>query len=146
MRNAIAVTILGILLLTSLNGCELNPLDPIGKIGIMWYKGEAHKYYNTDQDSLIKATKTTLDELEFPIQEISEEGNVYYMKAGDEGSDRFKVKITAIRHNVAKLSIRVNIMGDKPYAELIYRSVDKQPGVGQFTSVAKLNKAVNARD
>lgn len=125
-------------------GCGLfNPIGPILQIGIAWIEGEAHKYYNTEHSVLIQATKDALKELEFPIQEESDNDNVYRIVAGDEGSDRFKIKVTNVRHNVTKLSIRVNIMGDKPYAEMIYRHVDKRPGVKTFISVAKLNEAVS---
>lgn len=144
-KKLLAPVLVGMMLL--MTGCELfNPIGPIIQLGVMWIEGEAQKYYNVDQQTLIRATKDTLKELEFPIQKEEEDGSVYYITAGDEGSDRFKIKVTAVRHNVAKLSIRVNIMGDRPYAEMIYRHVDKQPGVIQFTSLAELNEAVTKPD
>lgn len=136
--------LVGVLLIT---GCEIfNPIGPIIQIGVMWINGEANKYYNTEQTPIIRAVKDVLDELDMPIQKEEENGAVYYIQAGDKGSDRFKIKVTAVRHNVTKLSIRVNTMGDKPYAEMIYRHVDRQPGIITFVTVEALNKAANKED
>ncbi len=144
-KKILAPVLMGLMLL--MTGCELfNPIGPIIQLGVMWVNGEATKYYNVDQQTLLRATKDTLKELEFPIQEEKEDGNVYYIVAGDKGEDRFKIKVTAVRHNVTKLSIRVNFMGDKPYAEMIYRHVDAQQNIIQFTSLTDLNEAVNKAD
>ena len=123
-------------------GCAIpfNPLGPIIDIGIMWVEGEAHKYYNCDKDTMYRAVRNVLNDMEYPIIEEEKAEDKDYIKAGEE--DRFKIKIVKIRHNVTKLSIRINIMGDVPYAELIYRKVDQQPGVQQFQTAEELNKAV----
>jgi len=142
LRKLLSSMLVGMVL--TVTGCGLfNPIGPILQIGIAWIEGEAHKYYNTEHAVLVQATKDALKDLEFPIQEEKEDENIYHILAGDEGEDRFKIKITNVRHNVTKLSIRVNIMGDRPYAEMIYRHVEKQSGVKTFTSVAKLNEAVS---
>ena len=62
-------------------------------------------------------------------------------RAGKLEQDRFKIKVVAVRSNGTNLKIRVNIMGDHPYAELIFRKVDAQ-GVKVFHSVDKLKKAI----
>lgn len=125
-------------------GCELfNPIGPIIQIGVMWMEGEAHKYYNTDQDTIHIAVKEVLQDLEFPIVRETNEGDYYYIVA--DAGDRFKIKIREVRHNVTKLSIRVNTMGDRPYAEMIYRHVDRQSGVKDFVSVEELNTALDER-
>lgn len=123
-------------------GCSfLSPIGPIMQLGIMWYEGEAQKYYATPQEKIHYAVKDVLAEFKFPIKQESVSGETIYIKAGDD--DRFKIKITSVRENVTKLSIRVNIMGDKPYAEMIYRHVDKRQGVEQFASLKELNNAVD---
>jgi|694.fasta_scaffold10512_30 hypothetical protein len=122
-------------------GCNyIAPIGPIIQLGIMWYEGEAQKYYATPQEKLHVAVKQVLNELTLPIIEERVDGETIYIQAGDD--DKFKIKITSVRENVSKLSIRVNLMGDKPYAELIYRHVDKMPNVEQFASLAELNTAV----
>lgn len=123
------------------SGCALvNPIGPITQLGIMWYEGEAHKYYATPQEKIHSAVKVVLAKFTLPIKEETINGETVYIKAGDD--DRFKIKISSVRQNVTKLSIRVNIMGDKPYAEMIYRHVDQQQGVEQFASLVELNTAV----
>lgn len=122
-------------------GCNyLAPIGPIVQLGIMWYEGEAQKYYATPQEKIHVAVKDVLKEFTLPILEEKVDGETIYITAGDD--DKFKIKITSVRENVTKLSIRVNIMGDKPYAEMIYRHVDGRPNVEQFASLVELNTAV----
>jgi len=143
-RKILTPVLAGIMLMA---GCDLfNPIGPIIQIGVMWMNGEAHKYYNVDQTTLLRATKDVLKELDMPIQSEEAKGAVYYIQAGEKGEDRFKIKVTAVKPNVTKLSIRVNTMGDRPYAEMVYRHVDMQQGIIQFTSVTELNDAINKNE
>lgn len=123
-------------------GCEgINPLGPILQIAVMWKQGEATKYYNTEQRQILAATRAAFEELGLPITSESEDGRTINMMVGDD--DQFKVKVVAVRDKVTKLSIRVNTFGDRPYAEMVFRHVDKQDGVEQFMSVDELNEAVD---
>lgn len=125
-------------------GCQyMNPIGPIIQIGVYWLEGEAHKYYNSDQETIHRATIATLKELKLPITKDEKQSDYIYILAGDD--DRFKIKIRAVREEITKLSIRVNTFGDKPFAELIYRHVDQQPGVEQFTTLVELNEAMDKR-
>jgi hypothetical protein len=125
-------------------GCSyMAPIGPIVQLGVMWIEGEAHKYYNTDRTTLHAAVKSALHELDLPIKEESKSNDTITIKAGD--NDRFKIKVHQVRDKTTKLSIRVNIMGDKPYAEMIYRHVDKQSNVEQFASLKELNTALEDR-
>lgn len=129
-----------VIALCAFAGCGLNPIAPIIQLGLRWHDGEAQKYYATEQTKIYEATKATLAEFKFPILEEKIKDNIIYLKAGDD--DRFRIKITEVRENVTKLSIRINVMGDKAYAEMIYRHVDKYPDVEQFASVTSLNDAM----
>jgi hypothetical protein len=136
--------ILPVVLAVFLAGCAvLSPIGPIVSLGIMWVNGEAAKYYATDRDVIHAATKNVLKEFKLPILEEKIEEDTIYIKAGDD--DKLKIKIVATREGVTKLLIRVNIMGDQAYAELIYRHVDEQPGVLQFASLVELNEAIEKR-
>jgi hypothetical protein len=135
--------ILAAFLLVGVVGCEfIAPIGPIVQLGIMWVEGEAHKYYNTDQETIHQATLVALKELDLVVnkEESSNDGETIYINAGDK--DRFKIKIHAVREKTTKLSVRVDIMGDKPYAEMLYRHVDKQKDVVQFVTVEELNTAL----
>lgn len=126
-------------------GCAIMaPIAPIVSLGIMWVNGEAAKYYATDIDIVHQATKNVLDEFKLKIIEEKAENNSVYIKAGDD--DKFKITIVATRENVTKLLIRVNIMGDKAYAELLYRHIDEQPGIRQFVTVEELNSALTRQN
>lgn len=125
-------------------GCDMfNPIGPIVQLGVMWAKGQASKYYNTDQETIHIAVKTVLQDLEFPITEESDEGEYVWILA--DADKQFKIKIREVRHNVTKLSIRINTWGDQPYAEMIFRHVDRENGVKDFVTVRELNTALQER-
>ncbi len=126
-----------IALLLPLAGCgPFNPVDPLINIGIMWFEGEAVKYYNTDEATLERALKGALKELDLAVTKEERKGDTFYVTAGDKA--RFHIKLTTVRFTTTKLSIRVNVMGDKPYAEMVYRHVDAQPGVKQYVTAEHL--------
>lgn len=134
-----ALTICG--LTFSGTGCEgLNPLGPLITIGIAWMNGEASKYYNVEQPLIHEALKQVLVDLEFTITDEYVHGDTIYIIA--DAGDRFKIKVERVRDNITNLRIRVNIMGDKPYAELIYEKVDAYRGVKTFESEKQLRSAL----
>ena len=141
----------------TMTGCQFfNPIGPLIQIGIMWIEGEAHKYYNTNDEAILAATKTVLNDLKFSIIEESQEDDYYWLKVvdnsrvitlenGETALSTFKIKIREVKEDITKLSIRVNTFGDRPYAEMIYRHVDKQPEIIQFVTEKELNAAYNKR-
>jgi hypothetical protein len=137
----------------SIAGCGFAPfIGPIISIGLFWVNGEAHKYYDAEQLTVLNAVKGAAEELDFIVVSEEEDGNVIYVKLNDrsvpynaESVNRFHVRIIKIQNNVTKLSIRVNTLGDKPYAELIYRKVDQYPGVKCFHSEKELERAYYGR-
>jgi hypothetical protein len=112
----------------------IDPLSPIVSGVIMWIEGEAHKYYSHDSGTIYRSVKRACEELNYQItkDEIpdSSSSQNYYVVAGT--NDRFKINIKEIEKNIAKLSVRVNFMGDKPYAELLYQKVDDQLATIEF--------------
>jgi len=125
-------------------GCEfLAPVGPIINIGIFWMNREAHKYYATEYDTMEASIRIVLNELEMAVQEDYVDDGILHLVV-DEDS-RFRIKLNPVRHNVTKVSILVNTLGDKPYAEMIYRHIDAQPGVEQFTTVEELNTAMETQ-
>jgi hypothetical protein len=109
----------------------------------MWMEREAHKYYNTDLEKMDKSLRLVLEELEMPIEKEYMSGERMVFKC--DANDRFTITLNPVRHNVTKVSIVINIMGDKPYAEMIYRHIDAQDGVIQFVTVEELNTAMEDR-
>lgn len=111
------------LVLLTISGCQVAPfMAPIVTGVVMWKDGEAHKYYNEAIDPMSRSTKMALKELNLPISKDELVKNGHHMVAGNK--DRFKITILEVRPHITKISIRVNFMGDKPYADLIYKSVD----------------------
>lgn len=131
-------------LCATMAGCSmLIPISPIIQLGVFWMDREAQKYYNTDQEALYVAIRNALNELEFPITEVDQEDEIWVIMADTD--DRFRIKLNPVRHNVTKVSILVNTLGDKPYAEMIYRHIDSQEGIVQFVSLEELNTAIDER-
>lgn len=95
---------------------------PVATGVVYWVQGEAHKYYEEDMETLHKAAQETFRELNLPIKKDELKKDIYVMTTGDK--DRFAVKIEPHNDKITELSIRVNFMGDKDFAELIYKKID----------------------
>jgi len=127
-------------------GCTAAPLliSPIVTGVIMWKDGEAHKYYNEEAHTLYRATKISLKELDHPI--IKEEPYRdcgYYIVAGE--GDKFKITIRQVKPHITEVKIRINFMGDKPYAELVYRQIDSNTNTIEFDDQGKPTKRKQRR-
>lgn len=97
-------------------------ISPIVTGVILWKEGEAHKYYNDDIKVIYRSTKSALKDLGYEITKDESRKEGYYIVAGKE--DRFKISILKTKPHITEVKIRVNFMGDKPYAELVYRQID----------------------
>lgn len=122
-------------------GCDAAPLliSPIVTGVIMWKDGEAHKYYNEEAHTLYRATKLSLKELDHPITKDQpyQEGG-YYIVAGQ--GDKFHIVIRQVKPHITEVRCRVNFMGDKPYAELLYRQIDSNTNTIDFDDQGKPTK------
>ena len=118
-------------------GCDALPiLSPIISLYIKWVEGEAHAYFAADRDSTHRAVKRALLTLDHPLlqDDLMRSGD-RYLVAGN--NDRFKIKVIAVEPYVTRVSIRVNIMGDKPYAEMIYRELMDELDVIEYQVMRK---------
>ena len=126
MKKLLLLIIFSIFSASAMTGCEgINPVSPIIQFYLTWKEGEAQKYYPYSSPVVYRAAKRAMIALNYSIDqdEPSSEGH-FYIVAG--GGDRFKVTIKHIENDIAKLSVRVNFMGDRPYAELLYKKVDEE--------------------
>lgn len=114
-------------------------IAPIVSGVIAWSEGEAHKYYTYDSDTIYRVAKSTLSEMGLEISKDDVlENNHYYIIAGE--NDKFKITITPYEPEISKLSIRVNFMGDKPYAELFYKKLDENISTINFKNGIPVRK------
>lgn len=124
-----------------LSGCAVSPflVSPIVTGVTMWHEGMAHRYYNEESRTLYRATKTALKELNHPItkDEPTRDGG-YYLIAGDE--DRFRITIRPVKPHITEVKIRINLMGDKPYAELVYSQIDLNTNSIEFDNEGRPTK------
>lgn len=114
-------------------GCIALPfIGPAISAYVAWDEGEAHAYYATDSYSAYRAVKRALGDLEYNItQDDKTDYRTYYLVA--DSNDRFKITVTQVEPYVTKVSIRINFMGDKPYAELIYKELEDELDIIDYT-------------
>ena len=104
-------------------GCQATPIiGPLVTGVVTWVNGEAHKYYLNDIDVIYRATKHACNKLDYQISLDEPFKNGYRLIAGNR--NRFKIYIKQKEENISKLSVRIDFLGDKPYAELFYKEVD----------------------
>lgn len=123
---------LSFVLLLNIIGCGPELLiGPAINFYLAWKDGEAHKHYNYDAGIVYRAAKRSMLELGIPIDQDDGKNSLnYYFTAG--GNNRFKVKITHVEPTISKLSVRIDFMGDKSYAELFYKKVDRELSVIKY--------------
>ena len=124
-----------ILSFLSFSGCGTVFMAPVSAIVqgyVMWKDGEATKYYNTDIDTTYRSLKHATDKLNLKIIADDQNKNKkgYNLIIGDK--DKFKIKITPTKDNITQLKIKINFMGNKPYAELLYKTIDDNLNTIQF--------------
>jgi hypothetical protein len=126
-------------------GCDfISPGVAIISAGVMWYKErEARKYYNTELGVMHTATKNVLEELKLPIVDEQVGEGTVFIKA--DAGDRFKITLDGVRENITKVSIVINLSGDRAYAEMIYRHLDAQQGVKTFYTGKEIEAALKNR-
>jgi len=125
--------LLAVVPMVGISGCGIGPEMLIGPIVtgvIYWKNGEATKYYANDYASVSRATNRALMEMGLPITKKEEGKNSVYIIAGN--NNRFKIHVEYVEPNITRLRCRIDFMGDKPYAELMYRKVDDEVGILEF--------------
>jgi hypothetical protein len=117
--------VLSMIFLIFFAGCGPELLAPAINFFLVWKNGEAHKCYRHNADTVYFAAKRSLRELDIPlVEDEQDEEPGYYFIAGE--NDRFKISVDVIEPRISRLSVRINFLGDKEYAELFYRKVDKE--------------------
>lgn len=112
-------------------GCEMiNPFAIIGPAVqgyIYWREGEARKYYKNSPEEVFSAIKlTVLNDLKHEI--VTEQRINGYEMLTKSQNHKFLIRVEQTDPMVSVCKIRIDFMGDKPYAELLYRSMDKYLG------------------
>lgn len=112
-----------------LAGCSVVPFvqGPIVTGIVMWKQGEAHKYYRENLKTMYRSTKNALKELNCKIISDQTVRDGYKIVAGDK--DKFKIYIREAKPHICDVCVRINLMGDKPYAELFYTQIDANTNV-----------------
>mgnify|MGYP003339515893 FL=1 len=118
------------------SGCFLAPvaemaISPITTGVIAWNNSYASKYYNQEIIIIHRSLRNSLKKLNHTvISDIRKKDGSYYIVAGSK--DRFRIEIKNAQENITEVVIHVNLFGDKPYAELIYKEIDANLDVIDF--------------
>ena len=127
-------------------GCAVAPfiVSPIVTGVIVWKEGEARKYYNDNVNIIYRSVKNSLEDLELPIIEDKFlEKNKFYVVAGDK--NKFKITIREVKPKITEVKVRVDFMGDKPYAELLYSQIDLNTNTIEYDHEGKPVRRKNFR-
>jgi hypothetical protein len=120
------------LFLIIISGCDAASvfIGPIVSGVIYWINGEAHQYYNYKASIIHNATIKSLKELDQNIKKDYYDNKTYYTLVDD--NNRFSISIYNVDKNISRLNIRINFIGDKDFAELIYKKVDENICIIEF--------------
>lgn len=130
MKIVISYIFLTSIILFSTPGCLeisaiLSPVENVVKGITYWNEGEASRFYEEEPIRVFQAMKQTLEELEIPITYSARKNNTFRIVAGEK--NRFDIWIMPKENSkLTKVTNRINYLGDKSFAELIYKKIDKQ--------------------
>ena len=130
-------TILILMLLFPIVGCTaLSVFGPLVSVGVqayvMWKDGEATAYYACDSNTAYSAVKRVLSDSHYTIERDKPDAKGSYVIIA-KSHNKFKITIQKTEDYVTAIKIRIDIMGDKPYAEMIYKKLENQLNVIDFT-------------
>lgn len=128
------------------SGCAAIALTPFAistiSYGVAkWSEGEAEKYYAYDSAIMYRACKRVAREMEIPLDKDNppdKRGDAYIVCKSK--NDTFKISIEHVEESISVVKIRLNFMGDKPYAELFYENLDDEVAVIEFDAEGKPKK------
>jgi hypothetical protein len=128
-----------------ISGCALDLgmiVSPITSGVVYWVNGEAHKYYKSDIDTIYRSLNRVMLELDQKIYHLEiKPGKKYKIIAASK--NRFSIRLDKIDENICRMNIRINYLGDKDFAELIYKEIDKQIDVLEFKNNGKITNYEN---
>ena len=135
-----------IIFLLFLNGCAAIALTPFAistiTYGITkWSEGEAETYYAYDAPTMYRACKRVAREMEIPLTKDNPpnaKGDAYIVCKTK--NDTFKISVEHVEDDISVVKIRLNFMGDKPYAELFYKNLDDEVSIIEFDAEGQPKK------
>jgi len=138
--------IIACLSLCFLSGCQAMLLiSPAVSLYVAWKDGLATAYYDANATTSYNAVKRSLKDLHHNISvDQKKSDKEYYIVAGDK--EKFKIYITEVEGGTTRIDIRINLMGDKPQAELVYKKITSQLNVIEFRKMSKKFKRAHGVD
>ena len=129
--------------LVSLIGCNAGPeifVGPAINAYVFWAQGEGHTYYKFNAKLVEKSLKRTANDLGYKIDKEESKDDKVTLHLSST-NNKFKVTVRKIEPEITKMSIRVDFLGDRPYAEMIFNSVEKNLNTIEFDGNGKVVKS-----
>lgn len=91
--------------------------------GYAWVKGTLTKQFDTTAVQLYQATLKGLNELDLSVQDDEHDRLSAKIVSEFSNGKSIKININALTERVARIKIRVGILGDKSKSEMILNSI-----------------------
>lgn len=97
---------------------------------VVWQQRTANKYYSFDNQTTYRAIKRSLQKLNITIKKDFSKKGKQSIVAGQKAN--FNIQIKPSETNISKVSITINLLGDKQLAELIFAQIDRELNIITF--------------
>lgn len=118
--------------LVSSVGCGVTPVMGISvlvDLVLLWKDGNAKKYYTGKQANVYPKLKQVLHSMGHTIAKDSVNSKGVNIIESHSAGHRFSITVAQYDPDVVLVTCRIDFMGDKYYAELMYRQLDSMMGV-----------------
>lgn len=110
-------------------GCGFLAGAAVAGAGVYYVSGEASKSYPREVPEVFDAAVEVLDGLGVVITERIEGAAEARIRGRTPSGDEVKMRIQRQAKGVAKVKLRVGIMGKREYSQLVFRRIDWELGL-----------------
>jgi Protein of unknown function (DUF3568) len=112
-------------------GCIALPFIPLVFSGAgaayqgytVWRGTESSKYYSCDFQNTCSATKQSVDKMGLEIVSFNSiEGKECSIET--KGNNHLIINVLSVEKTVSKVMIKIEMMGDRQFAEFVYKNID----------------------
>ncbi len=118
-----------VLVVAGLAGCGFLAGAAVAGAGVVYVKGEAHKRYPREVAEVFDAAISTLEDLGVMIGQSLEGDELATIKGRTAGGQRLVMRIEREDRGITKVKLRVGLVGDRQYSQLILSRMDRNLGL-----------------
>ncbi len=110
-------------------GCGFLAGAAVAGAGVVYVKGEAQKRYPREVAEVFDAAISTLEDLGVMIGQSLEGDKLATIKGRTSGGQRLVMRIEREDQGITKVKLRVGLVGDRQYSQLILSRMDRNLGL-----------------